>query len=71
MTVWIERVPTDFNVADGPSREDYDILLRMDPPATWVAPVLDEVFGAPRTWEALSVGRVANLKRAVSPVVID
>ena len=40
--VWIERVPTDDNIADLPSREDYALLHHLG--AKWREPVIAQVF---------------------------
>ena len=51
--MWIERVDTQMNIADDPSRERYTLLDRMK--ARRVTAVLDEVFQSPQTWESLSI----------------
>lgn len=38
--LWIERVPTDENIADLPSREDYELLRKLD--AQWWEPKIVE-----------------------------
>ena len=48
MMLWIERVPTDSNIADLPSREDYGLLGRMG--ARRVEPCLDDAFLHPDAW---------------------
>ena len=54
--IWVERVPTKDNIADDPSREDYSLLDKLK--AVRVAPVLDEAFMQPGTWEALSISSI-------------
>lgn len=49
----IERVPTEENIADCPSREDYTLLHRLG--AVFVQPVLDEQFKQPGAWDALEL----------------
>ena len=61
----VMRVPTDDNLADEPSREYYDTLRKLE--ASQVAPLLDDSFKAPQTWQSLSFACVRGLKRAVSP----
>ena len=43
MEVWVERVPTECNIADDPSRERYDLLHELG--AVW-ASLLAEVAGS-------------------------
>jgi len=50
---WVERVPTEKNIADLPSRESYALLERMQ--ATKVEATLDPMFEDAQSWEALSV----------------
>ena len=52
----VDRVPTDVNVADLPSREEYQLLLDLG--ARFVPPVLDERFYDPMAWEALSLKKM-------------
>ena len=40
--LWIERVPTDDNLADLPSREEYALLEEMH--AQWREPVVAQLF---------------------------
>ena len=56
--LWIERVPTDDNIADLPSREDYDLLERIG--AQWLPPVIDEAFLEPAAWSALTVKNILS-----------
>ena len=52
----IERVATDDNIADLPSRESYTVLANMG--ATWMEPCLEEVFWQPESWESLSLRHI-------------
>ena len=47
----IERVPTDENIADLPSREDYRLLEQI--PAERIEPTISKEFLDPQSWEAL------------------
>ena len=49
----IDRVPTELNISDLPSREEYALLDRLG--STWVPPNLHESFWQPHSWAALSV----------------
>ena len=49
----VNRVPTELNIADLPSRELYEPLVNIG--AAWVKPVLDARFWKPESWEALSL----------------
>ena len=51
--MWIERVPSEDNISDLPSREDYALLLEMDPPAVWRAPVVAKLYVDPLSKFAL------------------
>ena len=51
--LWIGRVPTKPNIADLPSREEYDLLRSLC--ARWVPPHLDKAFRNPSAWRALSI----------------
>ena len=51
--IWIERVPSEDNISDLPSREDYALLLEMDPPAVWRAPVVAKIYVDPLSKFAL------------------
>jgi hypothetical protein len=53
--IWIERVPTDDNISDLPSRESYALLRQMG--AQWVQPVLDHAFVRPCEWESVAIKR--------------
>ena len=59
--LWIERVPTDDNVADLPSREEYELLERIG--AQWTKPVMDCAFEDPSKWSMVgkSLARHGNL----------
>ena len=39
--VWVERVPSDYNIADCPSRRSYHLLRKLG--ALWRKPVLAEL----------------------------
>ena len=45
--IWIERVGSEYNISDLPSRERYGLLKELG--AVWRAPVITELFmkGAP------------------------
>ena len=51
--VWVERVPTEDNIADHPSREEYALLRKIG--AKRLEPRLDSMFDNAQTWEALSI----------------
>ena len=51
--VWVARVPTDDNIADLPSREDYSLLRLLR--AVRVEPVFHHLFLDAQSWDALSV----------------
>ena len=51
--LFIQRVPTDENIADLPSREEYALLRAIG--AQCVPPRMDTEFWHPWTWEALSL----------------
>ena len=51
--MWVDRVPTDDNIADLPSREEYGLLQAIE--AQYMEPQLDEAFWRPDSWEALSL----------------
>ena len=57
----IERVPTDENIADLPSRQEYALLEALE--AEFVAPILDSSFWSPSAWESLSVRKVLGNTR--------
>ena len=46
--IWIGRVPTKVNIADGPSREEYSFLNALG--ATWKRPHIDASFYQPGGW---------------------
>ena len=39
--LWIERVPSKYNISDSPSRSEYEIMD--DIGAQWRSPVLDDM----------------------------
>ena len=41
--VYIDRVPTEVNIADGPSREDYGLISKAIG-AQWVKPIVLDAF---------------------------
>ena len=43
--IWIVRVPTDDNVADLPSREEYSLVKSFG--AVWVEPVVAVLYSNP------------------------
>ena len=49
----VERVPTKENIADLPSREEYDLLLKIG--SSWIEPILDKAFCKPSAWDALAI----------------
>ena len=51
MGMWIERVPSNDNIADLPSRSDFDLLHRLN--AVAVSPVLDDSFFEPSAWRSV------------------
>jgi len=52
--VWVVRVPTKDNIADCPSREQYELLGKIG--AVEVPAFLDPVFASPQSWKSLSIG---------------
>ena len=52
----VERVPSDDNIADLPSREEYCLLRSLG--AVFEEPLLDKDFWDPSSWEALSLRKV-------------
>ena len=50
---FIKRVPTEVNIADLPSREEYSLLESIG--AEWVQPKLDQALCRPDSWESLSL----------------
>ena len=48
------RVPSEENIADLPSREEYTLMKKLGP---WLEPILDDVFREPQSWAALSLRR--------------
>lgn len=67
MAVWVERVPTQFNIADDPSREHYCLLNSLG--AVPVRPVLEDVFCAPQAWASVQLSKCRRLKRRPVPSV--
>ena len=59
MGAWVMRVPTDDNIADEPSRREYEALRLLQ--AKFVP---DACFESPQAWESLSFANVRGLKRA-------
>lgn len=58
MSLWVERVPSESNIADLPSREEYGLLTKMA--AQRVEPYLDDAFVHPSAWANLSLnGRLS------------
>ena len=51
--LWEERVPTEVNVADLPSRQDYGLLQQMG--SAWEKTQLCKTFWQPSTWEAVAL----------------
>ena len=47
----VRRVPTDENIADDPSREDYALLEELG--ATWQAPVIPAYLTDTTLWEQI------------------
>ena len=52
------------NIADDPSREDYDIFRYLPEGADRVDPVLDIDFAVPQAWESLSLSSLAKTRVA-------
>ena len=52
--VYVERVPTESNIADLPSREAYKLLERIGA-VRLAEPKLDDRFMNTQSWQALSV----------------
>ncbi len=57
----IERVPSELNIADLPSREEYHALHEIG--ANWVGPCLEEAFWHPESWASLSLKKSQALGR--------
>ena len=51
MSIWVLRVPTDFNVADLPSRSVYCLLEAMG--AKFYEPFFHEIYRSEETWRFL------------------
>ena len=46
--LWVERVASDDNIADDPSREEYSLLEAVQ--GTFVAPIVPEQVWDPASW---------------------
>ena len=57
LELFVKRVPTKDNIADDPSRERYDLIMKL-PNIVIEKAFLDDVFLLSQTWEALSVVHV-------------
>jgi len=44
MRIWVERVASDDNISDLPSREAYEIMPELGAGAKWRAPVIARMF---------------------------
>ena len=53
MGLFVSRVPTDDNIADDPSREDYELLKVLG--ATQIDPRMHPRFLEYRSWESISI----------------
>ena len=62
--MWFERVPTDYNIADSPSRQKYAILERLR--AEKVEPKLDERFWTSDAIDSLSCASLLQIQGALS-----
>ena len=51
MSLWVERVSTDDNIADLPSRNEFQVLEQAG--AQYVVPVLREQYWELETWSIL------------------
>ena len=51
IALFVDRVPTEDNIADLPSRESYQLLDALG--ADWVEPTLDDAFVTPEAWTSL------------------
>ena len=49
----VERVPTDENIADDPSRGEFGLLRQLG--ATRIVPRLDEAFCTPASWGSMLI----------------
>ena len=52
-SVWMVRVPSNDNIADLPSREEYGLLVALG--AQCVEAKLDDIFCEPSAWAALRI----------------
>lgn len=52
LSLWVRRVPTDDNIGDPPSREDFELLREI---GIYSEPCLHPHFRAPGAWSALSL----------------
>ena len=53
MTIWLERVPTDDNISDCPSRQDYRLLQQLG--AVWAEPKMEKAFLEPDDWRNVAL----------------
>jgi len=53
MALWIERVPSHDNIADDPSRENYDLLKALG--AVYWEPVVPREVWEPDAWESVAL----------------
>lgn len=69
--VWIERVPTAFNIADDPSREDlrvFDVLSERVA-VQRVPAKLRDCYYQPETWEHVTAHGLFEQPRSVPPPI--
>ena len=52
----VERVPTDANIADLPSRCKFELLMKLG--GSWQRPILDDIFWKSDSWDALSLKKL-------------
>lgn len=57
-STFVQRVPTDENVADPPSRLDFRLMDIIG--ATRLHPVLDNRFKDPSAWESLTLTNIMS-----------
>ena len=48
LALWVERVPSEDHIADGPSRNNYAAVERVQ--ATWSNPVVPAQVWQPHAW---------------------
>ena len=53
LTIWLERVPTDDNISDCPSRQDYRLLQQLG--AVWAEPKMEKAFLEPDDWRNVAL----------------